>query len=101
RAADFLPVLERSMHRVSEALRARGRQVAPLGQLMAAAAAENREAADHRVTPMAERLDRIFSLQLPENGPLAAELCDAFLQPVFEIGKLYDEALPVLEELKR
>jgi len=62
---------------------------------------ENREAPDYRVRPLEERLERIFRLEPVERGHHAGPLCRRFLRPIFARGRLYDDTLPVLQELRR
>lgn len=57
-------------------------------------AAEDGEAADGAVRPLAERLSRVFGV----NASGAA--CEAFTACLIAPGKLYDDTLPMLEELR-
>ena len=74
-------------------------RLAPL-DIAGRALAENGERPDYRVTPLAERLARIFDVDL---GDLSADETDAlgaaFLAPFFEIARLYPDALPTLDAL--
>jgi putative hydrolase of the HAD superfamily len=68
-------------------------------ELFELALALNKEASDHRVCPLAERLITLF----PEyqNEPLAlARLSTAFLRPIFATARLDPDAIPVLEALR-
>jgi len=59
------------------------------------------EAKDHRVRPMADRLCRIFKIQvsdLPAGGDI--EMCRRFMSPIFKMGKCYDDTVPTLCLLK-
>lgn len=59
------------------------------------------EAKDHQVRPMADRLCRIFKIQvsdLPPGGDL--EMCRRFMLPIFKMGKCYDDTVPALCLLK-
>ena len=65
------------------------------------AAAEDYEASDYRVRPAAQRLMRIF--QLDEHtcsAALLAAMCRSFLGPVFRRARRYDDAIPVLQQLR-
>ena len=64
---------------------------------------ENHEAPDHRVRPLEGRLGRIFGLgEGREHAGAGLDgLCRAFLEPIFARGRLYDDVLPELEELRR
>lgn len=60
-----------------------------------------READDHRVRPLAERLTRVFGLASPApSSDLAMEMSRRFLRPIFARGRCYDDTLPVLRELR-
>jgi len=51
------------------------------------------------VTPLAERLARVFGL--PRDDSTATEaLCERFLEPVFAVARVYDDVLPVLARLR-
>jgi putative hydrolase of the HAD superfamily len=59
------------------------------------------EAKDHRVRPMADRLCRIFKIQvsdLPAVGDI--EMCRRFMSPIFKMGKCYNDTVPTLCLLK-
>ncbi len=62
---------------------------------------ENHEAPDHRVRPLEERLERIFRLEPVERDRHAEAMCRRFLRPIFARGRLYDDTVPVLQELRR
>ena len=65
------------------------------------AAEEDYEASDYRVRPAAQRLMRIF--QLDEHtcsAALLASMCRSFLGPVFRRARRYDDAIPVLQQLR-
>ncbi|MCX7680721.1 MAG: HAD family hydrolase [Anaerolineae bacterium] len=60
-----------------------------------------REAGDYRVRPLGVRLAQVFGLEnekLSEDFALA--MCRRFLQPVFARGRLYEDTLPVLRQLR-
>ena len=98
RRDEFPPILERAVDNVLAELRARGIVTVDRDFALASAAAENREASDFRVTPMAERLARIFGLS--PNDAASDALCERFLEPVFAIARVYEDAVPVLTRLR-
>jgi HAD superfamily hydrolase (TIGR01509 family) len=50
---------------------------------------------------MEERLRRIFGLGSGADAALLAMLCERFLGPILAVGRVYDDALPVLGRLRR
>lgn len=63
--------------------------------------AENYEAADHRVRPLAQRLAHIFELESISLSPaLVDALCRRFLQPIFACAQVYKDTLPTLAKLR-
>jgi hypothetical protein len=63
RREEFGPILERAVARTRDQLQFAGLDVVDLDVAMERAVAENREAADFRFAPMADRLARIFDLE--------------------------------------
>jgi HAD superfamily hydrolase (TIGR01509 family) len=61
---------------------------------------ENREAGDFRFSPMEGRLIRIFRLSPALDTHVLRALCARFLEPIFRIGRLYDDTLPTLARLR-
>ena len=62
---------------------------------------EDHEADDHRVRPLEERLAVIFQLGISvKSSALMMTLCRLFMQPIYARSRLYDDTLPVLEELR-
>ena len=100
RREEFLPILDRAVARTSARLRAAGFEGVPHDVAMSRALAENREAADFRCAPMAHRLARIFSVPSDAMKALAEPLCEAFLGPIFEIGRVYDDTHATLQMLR-
>jgi putative hydrolase of the HAD superfamily len=98
RREEFQAILERALDNVIAELGARGAPTADRDAVLAAAAAENREASDFRVLPMPERLARIFGLAADD--PVLDVLCARFLEPTFAIARVYDDAAPVLAQLR-
>jgi len=96
---EFGLILERSVRAVLFELAQRGIPAPNFDTAMAVAWEENREAPDSRFTPMEERLSRIFSLGASDSG-LLRTLCERFLGPIFAVGRIYVDTLPVLERLR-
>lgn len=100
RASDFAPIMERAIRGVAAEIARRQRCNVTIDEALRAAEIENREAPDHRFVPLIERLERIFGLPLAHD-PAAPTLCARFLEPIFAVGYVYDDALPTLAELRR
>ncbi|MHB0876755.1 MAG: HAD family hydrolase [Anaerolineae bacterium] len=96
---EFPAILRQSLEAVAQCLRASRLPVPDADTIRQRAAGENREAADHQVRPLAERLQRIFAL---DGGDAATNnaICRAFLGPIFACAHLYDDSLPVLRQLR-
>ncbi len=60
--------------------------------------AEKHTAKDFRVTPLEERLSRIFETNWDEAE--SREACRRFMRPIFSIARLYDDVLPTLAALR-
>jgi putative hydrolase of the HAD superfamily len=62
---------------------------------------EDYEASDYRVRPATQRLMRIFQLdERACSAALLAAMCRSFLGPVFGRARRYDDAIPVLQQLR-
>jgi putative hydrolase of the HAD superfamily len=62
---------------------------------------EDHEADDYRVRLLEERLARIFQIDPSiSSATLAMTLCRLFMKPIFARGRWYDDALPVVNELR-
>ncbi|MGD8340975.1 MAG: HAD family hydrolase, partial [Gammaproteobacteria bacterium] len=101
RARDFMPILEESVGSVLAELEARELTTVSLDAAIESAAAENRESSEFRVTPLGQRLERIFRVSLADDASLESALCARFLEPIFRVARLYEETLSVLETLRR
>jgi putative hydrolase of the HAD superfamily len=101
RASEFRPILEEAIGAVREELVRRGHCDVSLESALAAAITENQEAPDYRFRPMIGRLERIFQSQLAADPSLAATMCERFLAPIFAVGRVYDDTLPALAELRQ
>jgi putative hydrolase of the HAD superfamily len=94
--AEFPALLQEGIARVAERLRADGLLRVDSDTVRRRVAAENHEAADHKVRPMEERLGRIFEV----HDVVAEGLCAGFMDPIFRIARVYEETVPVLETLR-
>jgi hypothetical protein len=100
RRDEFRPILERAIFGAVEELRSRRIETVPYDAALQKALQENREAGDFRVTPIAERFERILGLSLSDDPELTDTLCRCFLAPIFAVGRVYDDSLPVLDALR-
>jgi putative hydrolase of the HAD superfamily len=99
RAEQFDPILARCVQAALAELRRRGVRSPTFEAALTAARAENREAADFKFSPIEQRLIRIFALQgSPE--ALLQEVCRQFLEPIFALGRVYEDSLRVLGSLR-
>lgn len=99
RREDFGPVLERCVTLTRQRVQETVRDVVNLETAMQRAVALNREAGDFRINPMADRLACIFDLDEETKTELGESLCESFLAPIFEVGRLYNDTQPTLELL--
>jgi putative hydrolase of the HAD superfamily len=100
RRDEFAPILERAVAGAREYLLGVGHAVDAFEPALARAIAENREAADFRFAPLADRLARIFDLGSEARVRIEAELCARFLEPIFAVGRVYPEVLTTLARLR-
>jgi putative hydrolase of the HAD superfamily len=99
-ADQFMPILEASVAAVLAELESLDLARVSFDTALASAVAENTEAADFRLRPMADRLARIFDVALVDDAALAATLCAKFLGPIFAVGQVYDDTFPALAALR-
>lgn len=99
-ADEFAPILQRSVDAVLAELATLGLATVPRELALRSALQENREAPDHRFRPMAGRLERIFGIPLGESAALRDRLCEAFLDPIFAVGRVYEDSVPSLAKLR-
>jgi putative hydrolase of the HAD superfamily len=97
---EFGPILERAVDGVRKHLLAAGREVVSFDVALARAKGENREAADSKFAPLADRLARIFDIEPAARAQLDDVLCELFLVPIFAIGRVYPDALAALADLR-
>lgn len=101
RGGGFRPVLERCLATTYDCLLRLPLPAVPAPPNMEVAWAENVEAPDHRVTPLEERLDRIFRVDFSRLPVARREaIAQAFLAPIFALGRPYSDTLPVLGRLR-
>ncbi len=100
RREEFPPILERAVAGVREHLVSAGYDVAEFEVLLARALTENREAADFRFAPMADRLARVFDVESMARIALDEALCARFLEPIFAVARVYPDALSTLRRLR-
>ena len=98
--SEFLAILQQSVTVLFEELSSRNLSNVSLEAAFESAQLENNEAADFRFRPMADRFERIFRISLAEDPALAHRLCELFLDPIFAIGRLYEDTLPTLKHLR-
>jgi putative hydrolase of the HAD superfamily len=101
RPDQFGPILEQSVESALAELGRQGIRAPDFNTALTAAHRENREAADFRFSPMEQRLARIFEISASEHAELLKDLCECFLAPIFAVGRVYDDTLPVLADLRR
>ena len=100
RRDEFAPILERAVAGAHEYLLTAGHAVGGFEPALARAITENREAADFRFAPLADRLARIFELGSETRARHDAVLCQRFLEPIFAVGRVYPETLAALARLR-
>jgi putative hydrolase of the HAD superfamily len=61
---------------------------------------ERHDPSDFRVIPLAERLSRVFGLDNVQDG-IKDQMCRSFLKPIFARGRIYDDTVGCLENLRR
>lgn len=96
-ADEFRPILERGLRNVLDELQRRGRPGRDLEDALAAALQMNQDAKDLRVRPLAGRMAALFGI---EDAELLDVVSARFLEPVFALGRRYDDVLPVLNHLR-
>jgi putative hydrolase of the HAD superfamily len=96
----FRPVLEAAIRNVLAELRRRGLACVDFESALTAALAMNQEATDLRVRPLAGRLVRLFDIGASDDAELIAAVSSKFLEPVFALGRRFDDTMPVLERLR-
>lgn len=96
---EFLP---RIMMNVADTLHDAGLLTVDIDTVLARANEANQEAQDHRVRPLMDRLVHIFDLESSTCTPdVEVRLCRSWLEPIWKIGRIYDDSIPVLRELRK
>ena len=98
---EFLPILEAAVQDVSCSLRERGVAPPAWDDVWQRTLDENYEANDYRVRPLEDRLRRIVALeQLDHTEITICDICRTFMGPIFRRARVYEDTLPVLDELR-
>jgi HAD superfamily hydrolase (TIGR01509 family) len=100
RPAQFGPVLEACVRMVLEELHRRGLASVDFDTAIDLARRENKEAPDFRFSPMEDRLARVFGSASMSDAGTVRTLCERFLEPIFRMGRVYDDVLPTLARLR-
>lgn len=100
RREDFAPVLERCVALTRRRVLETGRETVSLEIALERAVALNREAEDFRFHPMGDRIASIFDLDEQALAQLGQSLCESFLAPIFEVGRLYPDTQSTLVQLR-
>lgn len=94
--AAFPPLVEKAIAAAAQIVRDAGLPIPPDDVMRRRFAEENREAQDGCVRPLEDRLARLFDLHKTPPGA-----CHAFTAVLIAPGRLYDDTLPTLDELRR
>lgn len=100
RREEFGPVLERCVTLTRQRVQETGREAVTLELAIERAVALNRESDDFRFNPMDDRLAKIFDLDEHVKAEIGESLCESFLVPIFEVGRLYPDTQSTLVNLK-
>jgi putative hydrolase of the HAD superfamily len=100
RRDQFAEILDNAIRGVIAELNARGIASIAHDAAYTKALSENRESEDFRVKPMIGRLQRIFGLSAEDIGSLGEILCTRFLEPIFDVARVYEDTIPALERLR-
>ena len=92
-------ILGEGIAAVEKYLRSNGLPVPPPEVRSGRVAEENHEAPDYSVRPLEDRLVRIFFAG-QHLGERVDAMCRAFMTPVFTRSLVYEDAVPVLQELR-
>ncbi len=101
RSDEFLPILRGAVSDVLGELDSLGLANVSFEHAYAAATKENEEEPDFRFKPLTGRLERIFGISLKQRSALARQLGEVFLRRIFAVGEVYEDSLPVLDQLRR
>jgi putative hydrolase of the HAD superfamily len=96
----FAGILDKAIRNVIDELKERRISSVPYEIAYPMALSENRESGDFQVNPMTDRLKRIFGLSAKDIESLGEVLSRRFLEPIFEVARVYEDTRPALERLK-
>lgn len=91
-------VLPRALESAGRVLVRKGRAVPSIAVMEARWGNTSQRPNDSEVRALEFRLATAFGIG--ENDPLMSDLCPAFMRPLFEQARLYEDALPFLEALR-
>jgi putative hydrolase of the HAD superfamily len=98
--AEFPDILKQAITEVTDYLNGKGLFKVSSESVWQRVKEEDYEAKDHSVRPLEDRLIRIFQLdEVNISSQLIDSICGSFMKPIFTIAKVYDDVLPVLNEL--
>jgi putative hydrolase of the HAD superfamily len=98
--SEFPPILEKCLQSAATSLREDGWHGWDESEFAARVAAEDHEAPDFCVRPLRDRLARIFEVDESGQPDLLTRACRSFMDPIFEIGVVYDDTIPCLTTLR-
>lgn len=91
-------LISRAVSAVEDYLRGEGLVSDSSDDIQARFRAENHESPNYRVRPLDKRLSRIFRISDPA---ILGEACRVFLKPICEGSVIYEDTIPVLQELRK
>mgnify|MGYP000847103410 CR=1 FL=1 len=98
----FPRVLAQALGEVSACLAERGLPLPTEADFRARVEAEDHTASDYRVRPLEGRLARIYGLtEASADAALLDAICRRWLRPVFALGRVYPDSIPLLQWLRR
>jgi putative hydrolase of the HAD superfamily len=100
--AEFPAILEQGISNVGDYLKGLGMPGIPASVLFESVREENHESKDFQVRPLEDRLCRIFQLDdaFSHDTELPMTICRRFMEPIFALGRVYDDVLPTMKELR-
>jgi putative hydrolase of the HAD superfamily len=99
--SEFPGILDQAITEVQDYLRGENILDVSPESIRRRAKEEDYEARDYSVRPLEGRLARIFQIDdRARSDELVMALCRCFMRPIFARGRCYEDALPVLRELR-
>ncbi len=98
--SEFPAILEQSILEVRRHLQQKGPLAVCTETMWHRVREEDHEAPDYRVRPLEGRLGRIFEVDATQSPTVVDAMCRWFTQPIFARGRCYEDALPVLRQLR-